>query len=336
QGGYTSAIYRLELGYEAPPEDGPDSVIAKFHSESDSVRATFEHLEIYQKEVRFYQFVDRTLALPIPHCYAAEFDSSNGDFVLLLEDLSSARLGSWEHDPLGDIKIALPELAKIHARFWGDAELQNYAWVVEPTLSPVADKMHGEWHQNLKQIKGAHDEHWPADIWRICEKIDRHWRSIMACLNQETHTLVHTDAHLGQMFFPTKALPRFYLFDWQYPCKGVAAEDVIHMLVNDLEADQRREHENALIDLYLESLTQQGIDEINRDRFWFQCRLCLIWIILMNFRTVANPDLRKTLQAEADEYGENWQDWIFGELGPVIQDWELDAAIDQAIKESGL
>ncbi|MEM7562877.1 MAG: hypothetical protein AAF353_07475, partial [Pseudomonadota bacterium] len=47
QGGYTSAIYRLELGYEAPPEDGPDSVIAKFHSESDSVRATFEHLEIY-------------------------------------------------------------------------------------------------------------------------------------------------------------------------------------------------------------------------------------------------------------------------------------------------
>jgi hypothetical protein len=136
------------------------------------------------------------------------------------------------------------------------------------------------------------------------------------------------------MFFPTEKLPRYYLFDWQYPCKTLAAEDVAHLIVNDLEIEQRREYESAWIDLYYESLCQHGVTNISRERFWFQCRLSLIWLIQMGFRTITNPDLLKILQAEADEAEENWQDWIFGLYGPTIEDWNLSAVIDEAVRES--
>jgi len=58
---------------------------------------------------------------PIPECHAAEFDRDSGDFVLLMEDLSAARQGDWNQDPIADIRTSLAHLAQMHAQFWGDA-----------------------------------------------------------------------------------------------------------------------------------------------------------------------------------------------------------------------
>jgi hypothetical protein len=333
-GGYTSTVFRLLLSYESPHGMAPESAVIKFHSESRSIRKTFEYLGIYEKEVRFYQFIDPALELPVPACYAAEYDPDSGDFVLLLQDLSAARPGSWELDPVGDIKTAIPQLAKIHAQFWGNPRLEHYDWIVESTKAPISDVTRIEWSNNLAQVKSEHRGQWPDHIWQTCVKIEIHWDSIMKYMNQGTHTLVHTDSHLGQMFFPTEELPHYYLFDWQFPCKALAAEDVAHLIINDLSVEDRREHESGLIDLYFESLCQHGVTGISRDQLWFQCKLSLMWVIVMNFRTITDPDLLQILQAEADEDEENWQDWIFGLFGPTIEDWDFSGAIDQAIKQA--
>jgi len=333
-GGYTSTVYRLQICYESPIGLAPESAVIKFHSKSRTIRETFQYLDIYQKEVHFYQFIDSALELPVPACYAAEYDPNSGDFVLLLEDLSAARLGSWKHDSIGDTKIALPQLAKIHAKFWGDSALKDYGWIVEPTEVPTSDVIGTEWIKNLAQAKSAHRDQWPDHIWKVCDKIEAHWDSIMRYMNQSSHTLVHTDSHLGQMFFPTEELPRYYLFDWQFPSKALAAEDVVHLIVNDLSIEDRREHEAELIDLYFESLRRHGVTDFSREKLWFQCKLSLMWLILMNFRTIANPDLLKIMKAEADESEENWQDWVFGLFGPTIEDWDLSGVIDQVVKQS--
>ncbi len=331
--GYTSSIHRLHLAFDDSSTSAPRSVIAKFHSKFRSIRKTFERLGIYEKEVGFYRFVGTDMGLPVPTCYAAEFDHDSGDFVLLLEDLSAARAGSWEVDPLGDIRQALPQLAKIHARFWGDPSLQQSDWVVKPFESAVSSLNRSDWGSYLHKVKTGYRDQWPEYAWKVCDCILESWDEIMCFMNLDTHTLIHTDAHLGQMFFPSAQLPRFVLFDWQYPCKALAAEDVTHLIVNELSIEERREHESALVELYYQSLRSEGVVDLSRDRFWFQCKLGLMWLILMHFRTVAEPDLLQTLKAEAEAAGDTWQEWVFEQLGPAITDWQLSDVLDQAIAE---
>ena len=158
----------------------------------------------------------------------------------------------------------------------------------------------------------------------------------MACIGRDTHTLVHTDAHLGQMFFPTEQFSRFVLFDWQFPSKAWAAEDAIHAIVCDLDIDVRQQHESALLDHYYNTLRQQGVSDLTRERFDFQCRLSLIWIAYVFFNLLAQPDMTKTLNAEMEAAGENLRDWILEPLEVVTADWNLADALDQAIHEANI
>lgn len=332
-GGYTSQVYRVLLEFEGNADAAPPSLIIKFHGESVATRAMFEGLRIYEKEVRFYQTLDRDRELPVPVCFAAEFDSNNGNFVLLLEDLSAARPGSWELDPIGDIHTALTHLADLHAAFWGDPRLEQHDWIVQVTdlRNPPPTKSH--WALDLSAVKLRYYDQLSASTWSICDKWLEHWDEVMLCIAQDTHTLVHTDVHLEQMFFPTDELPRFVLFDWQYPSKSWGAEDVTHLIVTDLDIEDRRLHEEKLINHYFDCLCQQGVSDLTRERFWFQCKLSLLWIFFMFFKMLAQPDMRQTLLAEIEAAGEELKDWIFDPLEAVTEDWKLTEILDQAIDE---
>lgn len=327
-------VYRLELKYDKVEQKAPHSLVAKFHSDSASTRTQFEALGIYEKEVRFYQTLASDDALPVPFCYAAEYDKNNGDFILLLEDLSAARPGSWVDDPVGDIREALTHLARIHANFWGDSRLEDYDWIVQPTNLANPPPFKSRWASNLALAKQRYRNQLSDYVWSTCDKSLAYWDEIMICMSQDTHTLVHTDPHLGQMFFPTDELPRFVLFDWQNPSKGWAAEDVIHAIVCDLDIDDRRAHEAELINYYFDCLCQRGISDLTRERFWFQCRLSLLWVYFMFFTMLSQPAMRKGLEAEAEAAGDDLRDWIFEPLEAVTGDWKLTQAIDQAIEEA--
>ena len=331
--GYTAKLCRILLEFDAEPGSAPRSLVAKFHSDSASIRATFEALHIYAKEVRFYQFVESGTGLPIPTCYAAEYDNASGDFVLLLEDLSAARPGSWE-EALDDVRTAIPQLAKIHARYWNDLQLVQADWTVKPFADEISQLNRADWKRYLDKVKAEYRDQWPEAVWQHCDQVYEHWDALMRFMDGESYSLVHTDAHLGQMFFPSTDLPRFVLFDWQYPSKALAAEDLCHLMVNELGPDERREHEQALIDLYYQSLLHEGVTDFSRERLWLHCRLGLIWLILMYLRTMAVPDLLQTLKDEAEAAGERWQAWVFDQLGPAITDWNLAEAIDQAVAEA--
>ena len=333
-GGYTSLVYRLDLEYDEIEPASPASLVIKFHSNSAATREQFEVLGIYEKEVRFYQTLASDNTLPVPHCYAAEYDPGSGEFVLLLEDLSAARPGSWVDDPVGDIRKALTHLAQIHANFWGDSRLTRYDWIVQPTDLANPLPLKSRWASNLSLVKQRYRDQLSEYSWSVCDKALEYWNEIMICMSQDTHTLVHTDPHLGQMFFPTDEFPRFVLFDWQNPSKSWGAEDVVHPIVAELDVDQRRQHEKSLIDHYYENLCRFGVTDLTRERLGFQCKLSLFWLHFMLFNVVAQPNMLKILQAEAEAEGDDWRDWIFGQLGLATEDWRLSEVIDQAIGEA--
>jgi hypothetical protein len=212
--GYTAAVCRLVLEYEDDSGAAPRSLVMKVHGSAESTRALFESLGIYEKEVRFYQTLARDRELPVPVCYAAEYNPHSGDFVLLMEDLAMARVGSDGEDLVGDIRIALSHMAQIHPSFWGDRQLLEYDWIVNST-DPVNPPPHKElWARNLTTVKRLFPGGYSGYTRSVCDKWLDNWNATMRCLSRDTHTLLHTDVHLGQMFFPTAELPRFALFDW--------------------------------------------------------------------------------------------------------------------------
>ena len=85
---------KFTLRYIEGSEPGPSSVVGKFPSPGPTSRATRLAMRNYEREVRFYQEIAPTVASRTPACYAAEVDVVTGDFVLILEDLTTAASAS--------------------------------------------------------------------------------------------------------------------------------------------------------------------------------------------------------------------------------------------------
>ena len=89
--GFAGQIARVRLRYDAPEPNAPATLIAKFATEHAPTREMLGEIDGYVREVRFYRELARDIGIGTPHCYFAHYDSDDGRFCLLLEDLAPAR-----------------------------------------------------------------------------------------------------------------------------------------------------------------------------------------------------------------------------------------------------
>src|SRR5690606_41926839 len=97
----------------------------------------------------------------------------------------------------------------------------------------------------LKDI-GIDAEHMYQAFWRRQE-----------ALNQWPQTLLHGDAHPGNIYF----LPdgQVGLLDWQLARRGPWAHDVSYAIISALDPDDRRRCEGAMLRDYRAELTRLGV-----------------------------------------------------------------------------
>jgi hypothetical protein len=87
----------MNVRYALQVPDGsglPSSIIAKLPSPDPTSRATGISLRNYEREVKFYDQIAPTVDVTVAKCFHSEWHPDNGDFVLLLEDLSPAEQGN--------------------------------------------------------------------------------------------------------------------------------------------------------------------------------------------------------------------------------------------------
>ena len=88
-----SDMSRLLLTYDTDTPGVPESIIAKFPPTDADSHSTGLELGFFEGESGFYrELADRT-EIRTPRCYYSQFDANTGQFLILLEDLSAARLG---------------------------------------------------------------------------------------------------------------------------------------------------------------------------------------------------------------------------------------------------
>jgi len=330
--GQTADLCRIQLTYDGEAKTAPKSLVAKFPATFGPAREVARQYESYLNEVRFYQVLARARDLPVPIAYAAEIDPSTHDFVLLLEDLSAARGGSLFRSAPDDVKTGLVQLAKIHAAFWNDPTLEQHAFVRKATEPTWNAMLKGVSTQLIAAARAQFSADFSADAFAALETWLDVWDELTK-YNPDPCTLVHVDAHPKQMFFPTEQCPRFALFDWQQSNMNWGAWDVARLIVTGLSVEDRRAHEHALVDLYHDALTKNGVTGLSKDRLWLQIRLAHVWNFYINMIAVLQTDIAILAAAAAAE-GADWRACLVGRVATAIDDWKLAEALQTYATEA--
>ena len=129
----------MNMRYELAVPAGsslPRSIIAKLPSPDPTSRATGVALRNYEREVKFYEHIAPTVDIRVAKCWFGEWHEADGDFVLLLEDLSPAEQGNQVTGCSADLaRRSVLELARLHGPRWGDPALDDIEFLQRRTAA---------------------------------------------------------------------------------------------------------------------------------------------------------------------------------------------------------
>jgi Phosphotransferase enzyme family len=274
--GQMSRNYRVTIDY-ADGEPGPRSVVLKVASPDETSRSTGVGLGIYEREVRFYRELGPRLGGPLARCYVAEFDADGAWFTLLLEDAAPAVQGDQVAGAsIDQARLAVHELARLHAPVFGDPELGAVPWLNQP--NPLTQAL-------MTQLLAAFVERYGDRVSPEHEAVSRRFvASLDAWVDDRRPPfgLVHGDYRLDNMLFGEPGAPRrFVVVDWQTVSFGPAMTDVAYFLGASLSVDDRRACEEALVREYFEQLQAAGVGGLRFQDCWEDYRRACFLGLLM-------------------------------------------------------
>jgi aminoglycoside phosphotransferase (APT) family kinase protein len=294
----TTARARIALVYEGPGTraDLPPSLFVKLAPPDLRTRLFVALLGLGRNEVAFYRTARHGLPVRAPRVYFAEAARLGARFVLLLEDLaaSGCRFAdiTTPCDP-AQARAVMQALAALHAANWESPRLQgDLAWLrgtrrdavfrIGRFLSRVA----------IRPAFERFGELVPGELREQAGFVSEQRLALEALWTRPPLTLIHGDAHLGNLFFDGAAIG---FLDWQVAQRGQGMRDVSYFLANSLAVETRRAQDEALIRVYLAALAAAGVAPMPFSVAWEQYRLHALYAWIAAVVTAAAA----TLQSEA-------------------------------------
>lgn len=265
----TSSRARLALTGDGVPE----TVFVKLAAQTAATRLMGELGRLGHTEVRFYSQLAPELT-GLPKAYGTAFDPWTGRYVLILEDLPAA---SCEFpDTLHPLSIdqaglIVELLAKLHATFWGrlpDDGRGPLGWLYTPSGDVTSLLTGSLMNTSMKRLAGRTDI--PIEAGRF---IAEHYRAIAALTDTPPHTVMHGDAHPGNVYFrEDETGVNAGLLDWQAVRRGHPSRELAYTLITSLTPEDRRAAQHDLLDAYRRALAAAGAPELDRDDLWLRYR----------------------------------------------------------------
>ena len=269
----TASRSRLHIRYAAQLAEapGPTSFFIKSRPR-DFGSALFGVLfDLGGNEVSFYRHIRPDSPVRSPEVYHCEGGSN--DYVMLLEDL--AEKGCSFRDlaskcTFEEAKSIVTVLAQLHARFWQSQRFEtDLAWVnrFETNHDQRLLNLVRQLSVPISFKKFGHVL--PAEIREVVPHLMNNYLRLEEQWAREPRTLIHGDAHLGNMYFQDGQAG---LLDWQVTQLGQGMRDISYFLINSMSEELRLAHQEELIRHYLVSLRDLGAS-LDFDTAWRQYRL---------------------------------------------------------------
>lgn len=250
----------------------PDSVFVKVAARTAGTRLMGELGRLGQTEVRFYRELAPQV-IGVPYCYGAAFDALTGRYLLVLEDLpaESCEFPDTLHPLSADqASLIIELLAELHATFWGRLPRDGrgpMGWLYTPS-SDVTSLLTGSlMHTSIKRVaERTSSVDVPVDAGTF---IADNYRAVAALIDAPPHTVMHGDAHPGNMYFHGG---KAGLLDWQAVRRGHPSRELAYTLITSLTPEDRRANQRELLDDYRRALVASGGPDLGRDDLWLRFR----------------------------------------------------------------
>lgn len=248
--GLMARSYRLRLEGQG---ELPASIVAKVPSDEAATREL--GARAYKREVGFYQDLADGVDGRVPACHHAAISESGTEFVLLLEDITPAEQG----DQLTGCSVdeatrAIGNLARLHASTWGRDD--EFSWLDDGAgsgqdLVPFMQMAMGAFEPRFADLVDPE----AMQVFHAFADNAATWQNA----EPATRAMVHGDYRLDNLLFASLD-ESVAAVDWQTVSFASPARDLAYFLGNSLTIDDRRGHEDGLIEHYLTVLAANGVD----------------------------------------------------------------------------
>ncbi|OBB78182.1 phosphotransferase [Mycobacterium colombiense] len=250
----------------------PESVFVKVAAQTAATRLMGELGRLGQTEVRFYRELAPQV-IGVPYCYGTAFDASTGRYLLVLEDLpaESCEFPDTLHPLSADqASLIIELLAELHATFWDRLPRHGrgpMGWLYTPSGDVTSLLTGSLMHASIKRLaERASSVDVPVDAGRF---IADNYRAVAALIDTPPHTVMHGDAHPGNMYFHGG---KAGLLDWQAVRRGHPSRELAYTLITSLTPEDRRANQRELLDDYRRALVASGGPDLDRDDLWLRFR----------------------------------------------------------------
>lgn len=193
------------------------------------MRKELHDYKMYLGELKFYQELAVQVPLRTPRCYYSDIDMETGECVLLLEDLSGWRSGSFLAGcSAQEAELVVRDFAKLRAAWWESPQLEqiDYAHEDPALFELVKTTFEQSWPRFLERAgEGLSDE-----MVGMSERVGRNIPDVLAYLyTTSPQTLIHYDAHFDNIFFgPAEGESSLAFINWQLYSVGRGVYDVAY------------------------------------------------------------------------------------------------------------
>ncbi|WAC93784.1 phosphotransferase [Mycobacterium sp. Aquia_213] len=260
----TSSRARLVL----TGDDVPESVFVKITAQTAATRLMGELGRLGNTEVRFYSQLAPELA-GVPVAYGAAFDTWTGRYLLVLEDLPESCVFPDTLHPLSTDQAALilELLATLHGTFWDRMRYNGrdpLGWLYTPSGDVTSLLTGALMSTSMKRLSERTTI--PVENGRF---IAENYRAVAAVIDTPPHTVMHGDAHPGNMYFRDGEAG---LLDWQAVRRGHPSRELAYTLITSLTPEDRRAAQRELLDVYRQALAAAGGPDLDREDLWLRYR----------------------------------------------------------------
>lgn len=265
----------------------PSAAFLKLPPLDPDRRARLDWQSMARREVRFYRDLAHRLDLVVPEVYVAALDDETGDFLLLMEDLEASGHELPDPDAGLDpqrVRRALAGFAALHARYEDAGRRQAEAGWLTPSgrTSDYGARLLREGIDSGAALGSA--------FVAVAERYIADRDLLQDAWELGPTTVLHGDAHLGNVYVPSGHEGGLGLFDWGLMTVGSPLRDVSYFITMVLSPDNRRAHERDLLAAYLEARRRAGASEIDEATAWRWHRLQSAYTVVASCQTIVLPD----------------------------------------------
>lgn len=280
-------------------------LVLKKEPQDASATAVVDMLDSLGREFGFFSALPEVAAAVSVRCWAADFEPTSGRLRIVLEDAGPQSLPSQAQGcPLEVAEQVVRRLATLHAMTDGARpDDQTLAWCPVGT-DATFDRIVASYRRSWPAFQARYENVLPSGALQTAEHFAHQMPALVKKWSRYRSSVIHGDARLDNVVQRPDGEVR--LIDWQMVALGEGAFDLSHFLAGSLSIEDRRRHQQDLLDIYRFELRDFGVAVPGRTELDDAVRRTALLVlplnVIFNVEPATSPETASSRQTVLDRY----------------------------------